>query len=66
MKKSKEKNGKCQINVIDYFCPLKFFKICLAIESKTYNIDGEIIIVHRCKVYDNYKGKMILLEMIKH
>lgn len=65
MKKNKEKNDKCQINVIVYFYSLKFFKICLAIESETDNI-GWIIIVCRCKAYDNYKGKIILLETIKH
>ena len=45
------------VNRIEYLSPLKFFKICMTIESKNYNTVQWISGAHRCDTHDNYKMK---------
>ena len=36
--KEEKQNGKYLVNIIDYYSPLEFFKIRMAVENKNYNI----------------------------
>lgn len=40
------------VKIIDYL--VKLFKICTTVESKTYNMSGEIAF---CVTYENYNQK---------
>ena len=41
------------VNIINYFSPLKFFKIYMTVKAKTVTLSGGVCRVHSNNTYDN-------------